>query len=138
MQGKSTIGQGILSQALWTLTKLSWRSARGAVEHGAESADALVAKVQRDLRDGLSTAQPTHRFQHARLLPPRAETEAGFALEAARQRAGAGIDGAGPSRQRPPVPRRAQHLLAQAAQTGIAWHWQLQGQRLQSAQFGQD
>src|SRR4051812_24666701 len=76
-------------------------SARGAPEHGAEGAHALVAKIERDLRHRLAAAQPSHRFEHARLLAPCAEAEAGLALEMAREGAGAGIDRLGPGLERP-------------------------------------
>src|SRR5471032_1563682 len=81
-------------------------SARGAPKHGAEGAHALVAEIERDLRHRLTAAQPSHRFEHACLLPPRAEAEAGLALEIGREGAGAGVDRFGPGFERPLVAGR--------------------------------
>src|SRR5476651_340057 len=113
-------------------------SARGAPKHGAEGADALVAEVERDLRHRLAAAQPSHRFEHACLLAPGAEAEAGLALEMAREGAGAGVDRLGPGIERPLVAGRLEQRLAELVQSRIARHRQLQRQRLQPAQLRQD
>src|SRR5476649_551040 len=113
-------------------------SARGAPKHGAESTHALVAEVERDLRHRLATAEPSHRFEHACLLAPRAEAEAGFALEMTRKSAGAGVDRCGPGLERPLVAGRLEQRLAELVQSRIARHRQLQRQRLQPAQLRQE
>src|SRR5471030_142748 len=93
------------------------RSARGAPEHGAKSAHALVAEVERDLRHRLAAAQPSHRFEHTCLLAPRAEAEAGFALEMTREGAGAGVDRFGPGLEWPLVAGRIEQRLAELVQS---------------------
>ena len=75
-----------------TAAKLAGRRPGGAVEHGAEGADALIAEIERDLGDGFTAAQPTHGFEHPGLLPPRAEAQARLVLEAAGERARADVD----------------------------------------------
>src|SRR5471032_1480464 len=113
-------------------------SPRGAPEHGAEGAHALVAEVERDLRHRLAAAQPSHRLEHTRLLPPGAETEAGLALEMTGEGARTGVDRFGPGLEWPLVAGRIEQRLAELVQSRIARHRQLQRQRLQAAQLRQD
>ena len=95
-------------------------------EHGAEGADALVAEIEGDLGHRIAAAQPAHRLQHPGLLAPGPEAQAGLALEAAGEGAGAGVDGRGPSLERFLIAGGIEQRLAKRAQAAIARHWKLQ------------
>src|SRR5687768_4655906 len=68
---------------------LAGRSPCRPTEHGAERAHAFIAEIEGDLGHRIAAAQPAHGLEHPRLLAPGTEAEAGLALEAAGEGAGA-------------------------------------------------
>src|SRR5258708_35894475 len=96
------------------------RGAGGAPEHGAEGAHALIAEVQRHLRDRRAAAQSTHCFEHPCLLAPCTKAETGFAMEPTRQCAAAGVHAFRPCGERALIAGRLEQCLAEAAQSSVA------------------
>ena len=99
--------------------ELHWRLAEPSLEHRGKRAGAVVAQIQRHLRDGLPGRQPGQRRQQAGLLPPCPKTHTRLLVKEAREGAQALVQSLRPCLGRGLDAGRLQECLAQPCKLAV-------------------